>query len=288
MSEPVSRGADAGGQAQRPLRAVPQPPADAVESAGSSSAAPVGAAFFDLDRTMMAGSSGIHFARAAYSSGLIGRGRLVRDGLENLRFRLLGATDERADEVRVRVARTIAGVAVRDLQRLTPRALAGVLPRLYPQMLARAYAHQDAGRRVYIVTAASQETADLLAHVLTFDGALGSRTEIVDGRYTGRDVGHFNYREGKVQLLAELAQREGIDLSASWAYSDSESDLPMLRAVGHPVAVNPDAMLARIAADEGWEVLRFDRLGARLKLVGALAALATALGAAMQLRRRVG
>jgi HAD superfamily hydrolase (TIGR01490 family) len=249
-------------------------------------AAPAGAAFFDLDRTMMAGSSGIHFARAAYSSGMIGRGRLLRDGLANLRFRLRGSDDARADEVRVRVARTIAGVAVRDLQRLAPRALAGVLPRLYPQMLARAYEHQDAGRRVYIVTAASQETADLLAHVLAFDGALGSRSEVVDGVYTGRPVGHFNYREGKVALLNELAREQGIDLAASWAYSDSESDLPMLRAVGHPVAVNPDATLARVAAAEGWEVLRFDRLGRRLKLAS-LSMVFTALAAGFaQVRRR--
>ena len=126
--------------------------------------------------------------------------------------------------------------------------LAGVLPRLYPQMLARAYAHQDAGVPVYILTAASQEMADLLAHVLAFDGGLGSRSEIVDGRYTGRPAGPFNYREGKVLSMRELAEREGIDLDASYAYSDSESDLPMLRAVGQPVVVNPDAELRRIAA----------------------------------------
>ena len=106
----------------------------------------------------------------------------------------------------------IAGVRVRDLERLSPRVLAGVLPRLYPQMLARAYAHQDAGMPVYILTAASQEMADLLAHVLAFDGGLGSRSEIVDGRYTGRPAGPFNYREGKVLSMRELAEREGIDL----------------------------------------------------------------------------
>jgi phosphoserine phosphatase len=164
----------------------------------------------------------------------------------------------------------IAGVRVRDLERLSPRVLAGVLPRLYPQMLARAYAHQDAGVPVYILTAASQEMADLLAHVLAFDGGLGSRSEIVDGRYTGRPAGPFNYREGKVISMRELAEREGIDLCCSFAYSDSESDLPMLRAVGHPVVVNPDAELRRIALEEGWEVLRLDRLHQRLKVLAAL------------------
>jgi HAD superfamily hydrolase (TIGR01490 family) len=235
------------------------------------------AAFFDLDKTLMAGSSGVFFARAAYETGMISRSRLLRDLYENLRFRLRGSTDDRADDVRKRVGEMIAGVAVRDLQRLSPRVLAGVLPRLYPQMLQRAYAHQDAGVPVYILTAASQEMADLLAHVLAFDGGLGSRSEIVDGRYTGRPAGPFNYREGKVLSMRELAEREGIDLAVSYAYSDSESDLPMLRAVGQPVVVNPDAELRRIALSEGWELLRLDRLGQRLKVLAALGAVA-ALG----------
>src|SRR4029079_14491402 len=98
-------------------------------------------------------------------------------------------------------------------------------------MLEVGYEHQDAGRRVYICTAASQEMADLMAHVLDFDGAVGSRSEIVDGHYTGRPDGPLAYREGKATLMRELAGREGIDPSASYAYSDSESDLPMLRAV---------------------------------------------------------
>ncbi len=225
----------------------------------------------------MAGSSGIFFAKAAYDTGMISRGRLARDVLENLRFRLRGSTDDRADQVRKRVGEMIADVPVRELQRLSPQVLAGVLPRLYPEMLERAYEHQDGGRRVYIVTAASQEMADLLAHVLAFDGGLGSRSEIVEGRYTGRAAGPFNYREGKVLSMQLLAAAEEIDLQASYAYSDSESDLPMLRAVGHPVVVNPDLELARIASEEGWEVVRLDRLGRRLKVVIAVSG-AAALG----------
>ena len=216
--------------------------------AGSSAnGRPRGAAFFDLDKTLMAGSSGVFFARAAYETGMISRRRLARDLFENLRFRLRGSTDDRADDVRRRVGEMIAGVPVRDLARLTPRVLSGVLPRLYPEMLQRAYAHQDAGVPVYILTAASQEMADLLALVLSFDGGLGSRSEIVDGRYTGRPAGPFNYREGKVLSMREVAERDAIDLQASYAYSDSESDLPMLRAVAHAVVVNPDAALRRIA-----------------------------------------
>jgi HAD superfamily hydrolase (TIGR01490 family) len=245
------------------------------------------AAFFDLDRTLMAGSSGIFFAKAAFQTGMITRSRMARDVFENLRFRLVGSTDERAEQVRRRVGEMIAGVPVRELERLSPRVLAGVLPRLYPQMLERAYSHQDAGRLVYILTAASQEMADLLAHVLAFDGGLGSRSEIVDGCYTGRPAGPFNYREGKVLSMSELAEREHIDLAASYAYSDSESDLPMLRAVGHPVVVNPDPELARIAAQEGWEVLRLDHLGKRLKVLVALAGVGALGGLGGVVRDRV-
>jgi phosphoserine phosphatase len=155
-------------------------------------------------------------------------------------------------------------------------------------MLARAYAHQDAGTPVYILTAASQEMADLLAHVLAFDGGLGSRSEIVDGRYTGRPAGPFNYREGKVLSMREVAERDGLDLDASYAYSDSESDLPMLRAVRHAVVVNPDPDLRRIAADEGWEVLHLDRLGRRLKVLAALGGAAALGGLGRVVRERVG
>ncbi len=249
---------------------------------------PRAAAFFDLDKTLMAGSSGIFFARAAYETGMISRRRLAHDVYENLRFRLLGSTDDRADEVRKRVGEMIAGVRVRDLERLSPRVLSGVLPRLYPEMLERAYAHQDAGEPVYILTAASQEMADLLARVLAFDGGLGSRSEIVDGRYTGRPAGPFNYREGKVLSMRELAERERIALEESYAYSDSESDLPMLRAVRHAVVVNPDAELRRIAAEEGWEVVALDRLGRRLKVLAALATAALVGGVGSAARGRVG
>jgi HAD superfamily hydrolase (TIGR01490 family) len=236
-----------------------------------------GAAFFDLDRTLMAGSSAFQFGRAAYKSGLVSRRQLSRDAWENVRFRLSGSTDAGTDELRERIGQMLEGVRVRELQRLAPDVLAGVLPRLYPQVLEIAYAHQDEGRPIFICTAASQEMAELIAIVLTFDGAVGSVSEVVDGYYTGRAGGPFTYREGKAQAIRELAVREGIDLDASWAYSDSESDLPMLRLVGHPVAVNPDAELERIARAEGWEVLRFERLGRRLRVLGA-AGVAAALG----------
>ena len=157
----------------------------------------------------MAGSSGMFFARAAYETGMISRRRLAKDVYENLRFRLRGSTDDRADEVRKRVGEMIAGVRVKDLQRLSPRVLAGVLPRLYPEMLARAYAHQDAGMPVYILTAASQEMADLLAHVLAFDGGLGSRSEIVDGRYTAGRQARSTIARGRCSRCASWPTARG-------------------------------------------------------------------------------
>jgi HAD superfamily hydrolase (TIGR01490 family) len=236
----------------------------------------------------MAGSSAFEFARAAYRQGILTRRQLAAGALANVRFRLRGSTDAGTDAVRAQIFALMEGVPVRDLLRLGPEMLAGILPRIYPQMLQVAYEHQDAGRPVYIVTAAAHELAEVLAHVLSFDGGLGARSEIVDGVYTGRPDGPFTYREGKAETIRALALREGIDLTASWAYSDSESDLPMLRVVGHPVAVNPDAELGRVAREEGWQVLRFERLGRRLALAGTAVA-AVAIGGAGSLmvgRRR--
>jgi HAD superfamily hydrolase (TIGR01490 family) len=237
------------------------------------------AAFFDLDRTLMEGSSAFQFGRAAFKAGLLGRRQLIADALANLRFRLRGATDEDTHALRARISRSLEGTRVRDLERLGVDVLAGILPRVYPQMLAVAYEHQDAGRRVYIVTAASQELAGILAQVLALDGAIGSQfSEVRDGVYTGRPVGLFVYGNDKARAIRELAEQEGLDLAASYAYSDSVSDLPMLRVVGHPVVVNPDTELARIARADGWQVLRFDRLGRRLKTAAALAGAAAAGG----------
>jgi HAD superfamily hydrolase (TIGR01490 family) len=251
-----------------------------------ATAAKTSAAFFDLDRTLMSGSSGFFWARAAARAGMISRRRLALDAWENVKFRLRGSTDASTDRVMTRVGAMLEGRRAIDFQRLGPQVLAGVLPRLYPQMLEIAWRHQDDGRPVYIVTAATQDMASMIAHVLGFDGGIGTPLETdADGLYTGRMSGPFAYREGKPTVMRALAEREGIDLGESYAYSDSESDLPMLRAVGHPVAVNPDGPLLRIAREEGWDVLRFDRLGGRLKMLGGLAG-ATLLGAAGSVARR--
>jgi HAD superfamily hydrolase (TIGR01490 family) len=235
---------------------------------------PRGAAFFDLDKTLIEGSSAIHFGRAAYRAGMISRRQILSDAWANVRFRLNGSTDEGTEELKQRILDSIAGWRVVDLARLGPDVLAGVLPLIYKDMLDEAYSHQDAGRPVFIVTAASQELADTLAHVLVLDGGIGMRSEVRDGVYTGRAAGPFTYREGKADAIRQLAAERGIDLAESFAYSDSESDLPMLRTVGHPVAVNPDAELQRVARAEGWRIMRFDKLGRRLKLGAAVGTLA--------------
>ena len=236
-----------------------------------------GAAFFDLDRTLMAGASAYHFGRALYKGGQMTRMQLARDAIEQIRFRLQGASDAAVNVLMDRVMEAVRGQLAVDIARLAPDVLAGILPRIYPQMLAVVRSHQDAGRPAYIATAASSNVAEMLADVLAMDGAVGTRWEVVDGEYTGRLAGPFAYGEGKATAVREFAAEQGIDLSVSYAYSDSASDLPMLEAVGHPVAVNPDAPLAEVAKREGWEVLRFEKLGKRLR-IGTGMLIAAALG----------
>ena len=208
------------------------------------------AAFFDLDKTLMAGSSGMQFARVATRHGLVSRRQLASWGFEHLRYRLRGTTDERTDARCCEVARElIAGVPAADIERMNPEVMAAILPRVYPQMLDEVYAHQDAGRPTFIVSAAGNGVVEPLAGVLGMDGGVGTRYEVgEDGAFTGRFDGPFVYGKGKVEAMQSFAAEHDIDLAASYAYSDSLSDLPMLRAVGHPVVVNPDPPLAEIAS----------------------------------------
>jgi HAD superfamily hydrolase (TIGR01490 family) len=245
------------------------------------------AAFFDLDKTLMAGSSGMHFGRAAYRSGMVSRRRLARWGADHLRYRLRGTTDEQAQALLTEVRDLLAGVPERDIARMVPELLAGILPRIYPPMLEEVHHHQDAGRPTFIVSAAGNELVILLAEVLGMAGGIGTAYEVDDnGILTGELDGPFMYGEGKVEAIRRFAADHDIYLEASWAYSDSVSDLPMLRAVGIPVAVNPDAELARIAREEGWRVMTFEKLGRRLRIAGATLTAAAVGGMGTALARR--
>jgi len=236
------------------------------------------AAFFDLDKTLMAGSSGMQFARVATRHGLVGRRQLAGWAVEHLRYRLRGTTDERTAEVLRGVRELLTGVSARDLERMNPEVMAAILPRVYPQMLDEVFAHQDAGRPTFIVSAAGSGVVESLAAVLGMDGGVGTAYEVdEDGAFTGRFDGPFVYGPGKVEAIEAFAAAHQIDLAESYAYSDALSDLPMLRAVGHPVVVNPDPALAEIAAQEGWQTMRFDRLGRRLVAI-AVTLLATIAG----------
>jgi len=246
------------------------------------------AAFFDLDKTLMAGSSGMQFARVATQHGIVGRRQLASWAVEHLRYRLRGTTDERTTEV-LKVARElISGVPARALERMNPEVMAAILPRVYPQMLDEVYAHQDAGRATFIVSAAGNGVVEPLAEVLGMDGGIGTSYEIdAEGAFTGRLDGPFVYGPGKVEAMEVFAAAHGIDLAESYAYSDSLSDLPMLRAVGHPVAVNPDPALAELAREEGWQTMHFERLGRRLVALSVtLLATVAGFGAARIAARR--
>jgi HAD superfamily hydrolase (TIGR01490 family) len=248
---------------------------------------PDAGAFFDLDRTLMAGSSGMHFGRAAYRSGMVSRRQMTHWAIEHLRFRLRGATDADTEELMRQAEELLAGVPERKLRRMVPEMLAGILPRIYPQMIEEVRMHQDEGRRTFIVSAAGDDIVRLLSGVLDMDGGIGTRYEVDgDGNYTGLIAGGLTYGEGKVLPMRNFAAEHDIDLAESWAYSDSVSDLPMLRLVGNAVAVNPDAELAAIARREGWRIMRFEKLGRRLATAGTVLAAAAVGGSGTWLAAR--
>lgn len=239
----------------------------------------------------MAGSSGMVFARVASNHGLVSRRQLAKWGVDHVRYRLRGATDEETDALLEVAKQTFADVPQLELARLGPEVMAGILPRIYPQMLDEVHHHQDAGRPTFIVSAAGNDLVEDLAQVLGMSGGIGTAYEVgPDGNYTGRLEGPFVYGEGKVRAMERFAAEHAIEISASWAYSDSASDLPMLRAVDVPVGVNPDRALLEVARAEGWRVMHFDRLGRKLTIAAA-ALIAAAVGGssrALIARRREG
>ena len=245
------------------------------------------AAFFDLDKTLMAGSSGMVWARVSYDAGGISRRMMARWAVDHLRYRLRGSSDEAAAQVMAEVQELLRGTSARELERLGPMVLAGVLPRIYPEMLDEIHAHQDAGRATFIVSAAGVELVEMLARVLGMEGGIGTRYGVdAEGRFTGELDGPFMYGEGKVEAMRQFAADHELDLADSIAYSDSASDLPMLRAVGNAVVVNPDEALLEVARAEGWRVMRFEKLGRRLTIAATTAAALAVGGIASWLSSR--
>jgi HAD superfamily hydrolase (TIGR01490 family) len=246
-----------------------------------------GAAFFDLDKTLMAGSSGMVFARVANQRGFVPRRQLAKWGWDHLRYRLRGSSDEQTSAVIDVAKKVFAEIPERDVERMAPAVLAGILPRIYPQMLDEVHRHQDEGRATFIVSAAGNDLVKALAAVLGMEGGIGTAWAIgTDGKFTGEMAGPFVYGEGKVEAMQRFAGKHDIDMEASFAYSDSASDLPMLRSVGNAVVVNPDADLLEIARREGWRVMRFEKLGRKLAIVGATVLAAVGGAGALASRRR--
>ncbi|TMD00564.1 MAG: HAD-IB family hydrolase, partial [Chloroflexi bacterium] len=217
------------------------------------------AAFFDVDRTVVSGSCFLALARPAWRAGLISIRSLLRAGVHQAFFSALGArSDHRLGRSTRRAASLIAGMHVADVRRVGRHALASrVLPRVHPAARLAIDAHRRAGDLVFLVSAAPEELVGELATLLEVDGYAGTRAEAARGRYTGRLL-RVCHGEGKVRAVEELARAHEVDLSCSTAYSDSSSDLGMLRLVGRAVCVNPDSRLRAEARRRCWEIRRFD------------------------------
>jgi HAD superfamily hydrolase (TIGR01490 family) len=252
------------------------------------------AGFFDVDNTMMQGASIYYLARGLAARKYFTTADLLRFGARQLRFRLLAA-EHGGDMSQARQAALafVEGRPVDELKALSEEIFDELMAeRIWSGTHALARLHLEAGQRVWLVTAAPVELGAVIAQRLGLTGAIGTVAEIADGRYTGRLVGEMMHGPAKAAAITELAAREGLDLSRCAAYSDSINDVPMLSAVGRPVAVNPDAALRRAARDRGWEIrdFRTGRKAAKVAVPAALGAgvVAGAVAAAIALNRRGG
>jgi len=224
-----------------------------IYSAGPS------AAFFDLDRTLISGSSAFVLGIAAWRGKLIPTHQFVRDAAGAVAFKFAGASDQTSEGVRDRILGAVKGVRLDDLVALNADIVPKLMAMVRPEAMRLLEQHRHAGRATYIISASPIELVEPLAKALGMTAGIGTRSAIIDGVYTGELAGPFCYGAGKVEAIAELARWEGFDLDQCWAYSDSASDLPMMEAVGHPVAVNPDAKLERVAGQRGWPVVVFSK-----------------------------
>ena len=216
-------------------------------------------AFFDLDRTLIAGSSAFILGMAARRAGLVPTGQFARDAVAAIAFKLRGSSDRTTDDVRDRILGAVTGMRQDDLSALNAELLPKLLAKIRPEARRLLELHRHAGRNTYIVSAAPVEIVEPLAQSLGMTAGIGTRSRVVDGVYDGELAGPFCYGAGKVTAMEEIARWDGLDLAQCYAYSDSASDLPMLQAVGHPVAVNPDTRLGRHARANGWPIVHFSQ-----------------------------
>ncbi len=253
---------------------------------------PTSAAFFDVDNTVMQGASIFHLARGLHRRKFFTTRDILGAAWKQAYFRVVGVEDpDHVAEARNSALSFIAGHTVTELQDLGEEIFdEGMAHRIWPGTRALAQLHLDEGQRVWLVTAAPIEIAQIIARRLGLTGAMGTVSEHVDGTYTGRLVGDLLHGPAKAEAIKALALREGLDLARCSAYSDSVNDLPMLSLVGDPCAINPDARLRAHAKDHDWRIhdYRTGRKAARAGLlVGAVAGAAVgAVAAGGSLRGR--
>ncbi len=220
----------------------------------------VKAAFFDLDKTVIARASMVAFGPSFQRAGLLSRWLVARALYAQLVYLYFGADEQRMARMRSAALRVITGWEQARVVEIVDETLEKVIePIVYSEALELIKAHKAQGDKVFIVSASPEEIVAPLARFLGVDEAIATRAQLDEnGCYTG-EVEFYAYGPSKVDAIQRVAQRDGIDLDASWAYSDSATDEPMLSAVGNPVVVNPDRDLAKIAKTHGWDVRQFDR-----------------------------
>jgi HAD superfamily hydrolase (TIGR01490 family) len=215
------------------------------------------AAFFDLDKTVIARSSTFAFSRPLYQGGLINRRTVLRSAYAHVTFLLAGADHDQMERMRRYLSSLVTGWDVQQVREIVAETLVELIePSVYREAVALIAEHRAAGRDVVVVSASGAELVEPIAAMLGVDTVVATRMAVEDGRYTG-EVEFYAYGEAKATAVRELAAERGYRLDESYAYSDSVTDVPMLSAVGHGVAVNPDRALRREAALRGWPVLDF-------------------------------
>jgi HAD superfamily hydrolase (TIGR01490 family) len=212
------------------------------------------AAFFDLDKTIIAKSSPLALGRSFFKEGLIGRSFLVKSIYAQLVFQITGADEAKMEKVREAAAKLTAGWEVERVKQIVTDVLEEVVsPLIYAEALELIHDHRAAGRFICLVSSSPEEIVQPLAEMLRIDRYISTRAKIEDGKYTG-DLEFYAYGPQKAEAIRDLADELGIKLDNSYAYSDSVTDLPMLEVVGNPVAVNPDKDLRRIALQNEWQI----------------------------------